>query len=267
MRAAVLRSGGLQVGTTADPAPGPGQVLVRTRMCGICASDLHTIEHGEILATDPSGCFAYDTSRDLVLGHEYCAETVDHGPETVRTLAVGTRVTSSPVVVTPAGPRAVGLCNEYPGGFGELMVLDEALLHRVDDGLPDEHAALVEPLSTGAFYVRRSAISGEEVPVVIGCGAIGLAVITSLRRAGVRPIVAADFSVLRRDLAVAMGADVCEERWDAEAERFWVARVSANTWRWIRTPDGWRIAARVNANLDGTPEHREMLAPRSPDPG
>jgi ketosteroid isomerase-like protein len=50
-------------------------------------------------------------------------------------------------------------------------------------------------------------------------------------------------------------------RWDAGADRFWVARVSANTWRWVRTVDGWRIAERVNANLDGTPEHREMLAP------
>lgn len=51
-------------------------------------------------------------------------------------------------------------------------------------------------------------------------------------------------------------------RWDAETERFWVARVSANTWTWRRTPDGWRITDRKNANLDGTPEHRAMLAPR-----
>jgi ketosteroid isomerase-like protein len=50
-------------------------------------------------------------------------------------------------------------------------------------------------------------------------------------------------------------------RWDADADRFWVARVSANTWRWQRTPQGWRITERINANLDGTPEHREMLAP------
>lgn len=49
-------------------------------------------------------------------------------------------------------------------------------------------------------------------------------------------------------------------RWQPEEERFWVARASANSWRWVRTPDGWRIAERVNANLDGTPEHREMLA-------
>jgi len=53
-------------------------------------------------------------------------------------------------------------------------------------------------------------------------------------------------------------------RWDAEGDRFWVARVSANTWTWVRTPEGWRIADRVNANLDGTPEHRDMLAPAEP---
>ena len=50
-------------------------------------------------------------------------------------------------------------------------------------------------------------------------------------------------------------------RWDAAADRFWVARVSANTWRWVRGPQGWRVAERVNASLDGTPGHREMLAP------
>jgi hypothetical protein len=57
-------------------------------------------------------------------------------------------------------------------------------------------------------------------------------------------------------------------RWDADADQFWVARVSANTWRWARTPEGWRITERINANLDGTPAHRNMLAPanRSNDP-
>lgn len=59
-------------------------------------------------------------------------------------------------------------------------------------------------------------------------------------------------------------------RWDPEADRFWVARVSANTWRWVRTDDGWRIAERVNAALDGTAAHRELLAPTTSaakDPG
>lgn len=50
-------------------------------------------------------------------------------------------------------------------------------------------------------------------------------------------------------------------RWDAKAEHFWVARVSANTWHWRRAPEGWRVVKRVNANLDGTPGPRAMLAP------
>ncbi|MFC5745666.1 hypothetical protein [Actinomadura rugatobispora] len=53
---------------------------------------------------------------------------------------------------------------------------------------------------------------------------------------------------------------------EAEAARFWVARVSANTWRWVRTAEGRRIAKRVNANLEGTAEHREMLAPQQARP-
>jgi uncharacterized protein (TIGR02246 family) len=50
-------------------------------------------------------------------------------------------------------------------------------------------------------------------------------------------------------------------RWDAAADQFRVGRVSANTWRWARTDQGWRIVTRVNANLNGTPEHRQSLAP------
>jgi uncharacterized protein (TIGR02246 family) len=51
-------------------------------------------------------------------------------------------------------------------------------------------------------------------------------------------------------------------RWDPAADRFWVARVSANTWRWRRTESGWKVVERVNANLDGGSGPRELLAPR-----
>jgi uncharacterized protein (TIGR02246 family) len=53
-------------------------------------------------------------------------------------------------------------------------------------------------------------------------------------------------------------------RWDHDTERFWVARVSANTWRWVRTAGGWRVADRRNVNLDGSALPREMLAPAPP---
>jgi hypothetical protein len=50
-------------------------------------------------------------------------------------------------------------------------------------------------------------------------------------------------------------------RWDPAADRFWVARVSANTWRWARTEEGWKVVERVNSNLDGAEASRKMLAP------
>ena len=52
-------------------------------------------------------------------------------------------------------------------------------------------------------------------------------------------------------------------RWDPDADRFWVARVSANTWRWVRTAGGWKVAERINSNLDGAEASRTLLAPRS----
>jgi hypothetical protein len=52
-------------------------------------------------------------------------------------------------------------------------------------------------------------------------------------------------------------------RWDVDADRFWVARVSANRWRWTRTGQGWKVVERINANLDGAEASRALLAPLS----
>lgn len=52
-------------------------------------------------------------------------------------------------------------------------------------------------------------------------------------------------------------------RWDADADRFWVARVSANRWHWARTDEGWKVVERINSNLDGAEASRALLAPRA----
>jgi uncharacterized protein (TIGR02246 family) len=56
-------------------------------------------------------------------------------------------------------------------------------------------------------------------------------------------------------------------RWDAAADQFRVGRVSANTWRWIRTDQGWQVTERVNASLDGSAEHRHLLDPSAAESG
>src|SRR6185312_4575182 len=113
----------------------------------------------------------------------------------------GARVCSLPAVLTPEGPQGIGYSNDYVGGYAERMLLSEPLLLEVPNGLPPEHAALTEPLAVGVHAVAKANISGGEVPLVIGCGPVGLAVIAALRIRGLRPIIAADYSPMRRALA------------------------------------------------------------------
>jgi threonine dehydrogenase-like Zn-dependent dehydrogenase len=211
MKAAFMRSGKLELGALPDPVPQSGEVLVRTLACGVCASDLHVLQHGRELtewSRAASGPFTMDLERPVVLGHEYTAEIVDYGPKTERKHAAGTVVTSSPVVIGAHGIAGIGLSNEYPGGFGEYMLLSEALVRPVPEALGARLAALTEPVSVGVYYVRAAELREKDVPLVIGCGAIGLAVIAALRRAGARPILAADFSAQRREQALHNGADL-----------------------------------------------------------
>jgi threonine dehydrogenase-like Zn-dependent dehydrogenase len=208
MRAAVMRDDRLSVDTVPDPVPGSGQVLVRTLACGICGSDLHTLKHKERVGDvyRRAGLPAMDTTRDIVMGHEFCAEILDHGPGCSRTLPVGTRVCSIPVSFGPRGLRAIGYSADDPGGYGERMVLNEMLLLPVPEGLSDEHAALTEPMAIGAHAVAKAQLAHGDMPLVIGCGPVGLSVIAALRLAGAGRIVASDFAPGRRALAEALGA-------------------------------------------------------------
>jgi threonine dehydrogenase-like Zn-dependent dehydrogenase len=113
-----------------------------------------------------------------------------------------------PISMSAAGIQAVGYSNETPGGYGEYMVLNEMLLLPVPNGLETERAALTEPMAVGLHAVEKSSLTGDDVPLVIGCGPVGLAVIAGLKLKGAGPIIAADFSAKRRELAVALGADI-----------------------------------------------------------
>lgn len=230
MRAAIFRDGDLVVDTLPDPEPAEGQVLVKTLACGICGSDLHMLHHaGRMMdfakRTGATSSMLMDLKRDVVFGHEFCAEVLDYGPGTQKTLKPGTRVCSMPIAVTGDKPSTVGYSNDMPGGYGEQMVLNEMLLLEVPNGLPTEHAALTEPMAVGWHAVEKSNLTGEDVPLVIGCGPVGLAVIAGLKIRGVGPIIAADFSPARRKLAETMGADIVIDpaerspykRWEEEA--------------------------------------------------
>jgi len=211
MRAAVMRNRRLVIADLSVPEPGPGEVLVRTLACGICGSDLHALKHADKFVENSRRAGnrrVMDLGRDVIMGHEFCAEIVEHGPKTNGALKVGTRVCSLPMLMRAEGPQSIGYSNDNPGGYGEYMRLSEALLLEVPNGLSTEHAALTEPMAVGVHAVAKARLEPDDAPLVIGCGPVGLAVIAALRLRGVRPIVAADFSGRRRELAMALGADV-----------------------------------------------------------
>ena len=212
MKAAIRRGDSLVVDTIVDPVPGAGEVLVKTLACGICGSDLHILHRCDefLPAVKKAGLpmFDFNPVQDMVFGHEFCAEVVDYGPQTQRRLKPGTRVCSVPLFITTGGIEALGYSNRYPGGYGEFMLLQETNLLPVEGDLPSDLAALTEPLSVAVHAVNKARLHGDEVPIVVGCGPIGLATIITLKARGIGPIVASDFSRGRRALAEALGADV-----------------------------------------------------------
>lgn len=211
MKAVVRRGPALVVDTVPDPVPGAGQVLVKTLCCGICGSDLHAVHSMEKMVelgrrTGEPGLI--DPARDIVFGHEFCAEIVDHGPGTDKRLKAGTRIVTMPVVVSPQGFETVGYSNRFPGGFGEAMVLTEQMLLPVPNGLSDVQAAMTEPFAVGEHAVAESDAGPDTVNLVVGCGPVGLAVIAALKARGLGPVIASDYSPARRRIAEAFGADV-----------------------------------------------------------
>jgi 2-desacetyl-2-hydroxyethyl bacteriochlorophyllide A dehydrogenase len=212
MKAAYVENGQVHVGEMPDPVPAKGQALVRTHSCGMCASDQHFLKGGRniiALSQQLGGPYAaLDFTRPFVPGHEYVGEVLDYGPGSQRKVKVGRRVTSVPIMMAEGGHKVIGYSHECPGGFGELMLLDENLLLEIPDSMPDDHAAMIEPLAVGLEHARRGRPDNNDAALVLGCGAIGLGVIAGLKLMGIAPIVAADFHSARRDLAIQMGAHI-----------------------------------------------------------
>jgi threonine dehydrogenase-like Zn-dependent dehydrogenase len=211
MRAVVCRNGTLAVTDVPDPTPGDGQLVVEVHRCGICGSDLHARHHADDLS-DVLGEIGYHdymrADHPVVMGHEIYGVVADHGPGTRRTLPVGTPVVALPLVRHGRDIHAMGLSAKAPGGYAERLVTQEALTMPVPAGLSPDIAVLTEPMAVAWHAVARGDVRRRDVAVVLGCGPVGLAIVTVLKARGVKHIVASDPSPSRRALATACGADV-----------------------------------------------------------
>ena len=242
MRAAVMTNWTMRVEDIDVPRPSAGQVLTKVRACGICGSDLHMLAHGaeqRALSEQwsnwadppaiPTTMFSPD--RGCVMGHEFCCEVVEIGSG-VSGIDVGDVVVSMPALVDAGGMHPLGYSNEYNGGYAEMMVLQAALALKVPNGCDAHLAALTEPLAVGVHAVARSGIAPGNSAIVLGLGPVGLAVIAELRMKGIGPIVGADFSPRRRELAMTLGADLTVDPREVPAIEAWRSLNTTNE-RWV----------------------------------
>jgi 2-desacetyl-2-hydroxyethyl bacteriochlorophyllide A dehydrogenase len=170
------------------PAPGPGQVRVKTALCGICATDL------EMIAGWPR------TGFPSVPGHEWSG-VIDAVGAGVDAGLVGAHCVAENTLSTGG---EVGF--EAPGGYGEYLLAEAANLHILPQAFPLHLAALVEPLAVCVRAVQRLRIENFSRALVFGDGAIGLLVMLLLKRAGVKEVGVVGGRPFRIDMARGLGA-------------------------------------------------------------
>jgi len=211
VKAVVCHHAELEVVDRPEPTPGKGQVRLSVLRCGICGSDLHA-RHGLDDWAEMAQQAGYDrfgrSTEPVVFGHEFAGEVAEYGPGAKGDVPAGTTVVALPLIRNERGIDAVGLSTHAPGAYAEQMLVQEALMLPVPNGLPPDVAALTEPMAVAYHAVRRGEVGKRQVAIVIGCGPVGLGVILMLKAKGVKTVVASDYSSGRRELARRCGADV-----------------------------------------------------------
>ncbi|MEU1405435.1 zinc-binding dehydrogenase [Streptomyces sp. NPDC005728] len=194
--------GEVEVVDVERPEPGPKDVLVKIRACGICGTDVTFLHMGGMPARAHLG-------GDLVpvaLGHEPAGEIVAVGAE-VAGLKAGDRV----VVDPQAAPTGIIGCGGRYGAMSEYLLVENAEVGRsvavFPDTVPFEVASLNEPMAVALHCVNRSAARPQDKAVVFGAGPIGLGAAIWLKLRGVEHVVVVDILPGRLEKALAVGAD------------------------------------------------------------
>lgn len=226
------KMGPLDLRAIADPScPGgtntTGWHQVKTRLAGICGSDISLVEG------HASTYFEDWVSFPFVPGHEVVGE-LESGRRVILEPVLGHAARGLPLPFEGASPAdgddyahlavdsnggaleagiQTGFCCSTGGGWAPWFWAHDSQLHDIDDSMPDERAVLVEPLAGGihAALLSRPSLAGIENPVVavLGAGTMGLAAIAGLKRyvPEARIVVGARYPH-QQAFAKALGADV-----------------------------------------------------------
>jgi threonine dehydrogenase-like Zn-dependent dehydrogenase len=205
------------------PTPGPDDVVLRVKYCGVCGSDVHFYE------TDEEGYILYPglTKFPAILGHEFSGVVEEVG-KNVKDLKPGTPVTCEEMIWCG---HCVPCRNGYPnhcvnleeigftinGAFADYIVIGAKYCWPVD-ALVERYGELEKAMQAAAFceptcvaynglFIRSGGFKPGAYVVVYGAGPIGLAAIALSRAAGAARVIAFEVSETRRKLAETLGAD------------------------------------------------------------
>jgi len=181
--------------------PSPEWIKIKTRLCGVCGSDINLM-----FMKDSPSAMPF-TSFPCVPGHEFCGDVVEVGAK-VENIKKGDLVTAVPALncetrgIKPvcrscaSGTTAncenfaegafspgmfIGICKDINGGFAEYVVMHKSQVFVVPAGVSPESASLVEPLSVGLQAVLDNRPADTDKVLVIGGGVIGAMVVKSIR--------------------------------------------------------------------------------------
>jgi len=200
MKAIVLRGAGSLVAADVDePAPQPGEVLVRVTHSGVCGTDLK-IFTGAMPAASP-----------LIMGHEIAGEVVDGGP--------AGRVLVDPVLYcgrcrhcaagrTNLCPHGGIIGREVNGGFAEYVVAPRSHVYPLPDTLDSRDAPLVQVLTTCLHAQRRAGLGRGQSVAVLGLGVSGQLHVQLAKARGAAHVTGVTRSAWKRALAEELGADL-----------------------------------------------------------
>lgn len=181
--------GFLELREVAEPTPGPGEVLIGIKACGICGTDIH-VWHDKFPYWPP-----------VILGHEFSGEIVEVGAGTTL-FKVGDRVVGEPhtqacghCYLCRTGNIQICPLKRSPGwgidgALTKYLNMPERLLHHIPDSMGYDLAALVEPTANVVHdVVERARVDAGDFVVVLGPGPIGLLAALTARAAGARNVV------------------------------------------------------------------------------
>jgi threonine 3-dehydrogenase len=192
---------------TPRPEFGPNDVLIKVKKAAICGTDLHIYNWDKWAArTIPV---------PMVVGHEYLGVIEAVGRD-VTALKVGQRVSGEGHIVCGfcrncrAGRghlcrNTLGVGVNRPGAFADYVAIPASNAYLIPDSIPDEIAAILDPLGNAVHTALSFDLVGEDV-LITGAGPIGLMAIAICRHVGARNIVITDVNDYRLDLARRMGA-------------------------------------------------------------